>query len=165
MTSDQAPGEKEKAYWPLFRREVTLFWGEGVTTEYARRCAGQLLGAGPEVIRELLLAGIRSFRDAEECHGEPIPFLFEFEGLPRPQNLDEPESILPYLLPVELSIDGELPGSYSVSAFLECAWEPEEGLQWIVRDGRPFYGGLSSHRPEELYTAAWRDLNYLYPSK
>jgi len=52
-----------------------------------------------------------------------------------------------------------------VAAFLECAWEPELGMEWVVRDGRPLfagcYAGLGSHCREEMYTSVWREQNYL----
>ena len=54
----------------------------------------------------------------------------------------------------------------SVAAFLECAWEPELGMEWVVRDGRPlfagYYVGLGSHCREEMYTSVWREQNYLF---
>ncbi len=54
----------------------------------------------------------------------------------------------------------------SVAAFLGCAWEPELGMEWVVRDGRPLfagcYAGLGSHCREEMYTSVWREQNYLF---
>ena len=157
-----------KAFWPLFGREVSVAMGAAgeVSLAHAQGCADQLLCPAPGVEEQLLAACVQAFRDAEECQGEPVSFLFEFEGMDQPQGLEDPRNILPYLRPVELSIDREETGSFSVAAFLDCAWEPELGMEWVVRDGRPlfagYYTGLGSHCREEMYTSVWREQNYLF---
>ncbi len=156
-----------KARWPLFGREVKVSFGKGtdVSSEYAEKCVSQLLSLDAAGIEQLLKASIRFFRDAEWCHGEPPPFMFEFEDMEYPQNLNVPANILPYIIPTELYIDREIPEVYSISVFSECAWEPEHGLQWVVRNGRPLYvggfAGLGSHAEEGIYLETWKENNYL----
>ena len=62
--------------------------------------------------------------------------MFEFEDMEYPKELDVSTNILPYIMPVEMYIDKEIAGCYSISVFSECAWEPEHGLQWVVRNGK-----------------------------
>lgn len=157
-----------KIYWPLFGREVKVRWGEGadVSTEYAEKCVSQLLHLDQSGVEQLLEASIRFFYDAERCHGEPLTFLFEFEGMEYPKELHVATNILPYIIPVELYIDKEMAGCCSISVFSECAWEPEHGLQWVVRNGRPLYvggyDGLGSHDDARIYLENWRESNYLF---
>lgn len=159
--------QEGRAFWPLFGREVCVaIGGEGeISPDYARRCVAQLLTPAPDTERRLLEASVRCFRDAECCHGEPIEFLFEFEGMPRPRNLEIPENLLPYLRPVEIRVEQEIPKLFSAAAFLECAWEPEHGISWVVRDGKPLFvgadSGLGSHCAEEVYFSVWKESNYL----
>ena len=112
-----------------------------ISTEYAEKCVSQLLNLDQSSIEQLLKASIRFFYDAERCHGEPLTFMFEFEDMEYPKELDAPMNILPYIIPVEMYIDKEIAGCYSISVFSECAWEPEHGLQWVVRNGKPLYVG------------------------
>ena len=62
-------------------------------------------------------------------------------------------------------IDKEIAGCYSISVYSECAWEPEYGLQWIVRNGKALYvgagEGLGSHADERIYLENWKESNYL----
>ncbi len=156
-----------KTYWPLFGREVRVRWGDyaDVSTEYAEKCVSQLLNLDQSSIEQLLKASIRFFYDAERCHGEPLTFMFEFEDMEYPKELDASMNILPYIIPVEMYIDKEIAGCYSISVFSECAWEPEHGLQWVVRNGKPLYvgacEGLGSHADESIYLENWSENNYL----
>ena len=156
-----------KTYWPLFGRRVRVRWGVGVDTsnEYAEKCVSQLLNLDQSSIEQLLKASISFFYDTERCQGEPLTFMFEFENMEYPEELSVPTNILPYIIPVEMYIDKEIAGCYSISVFSECAWEPEHGLQWVVRNGKPLYvgadGGLGSHNDEEIYLENWKESNYL----
>ncbi|MCI9508456.1 MAG: hypothetical protein HFF10_01750 [Angelakisella sp.] len=157
-----------KVYWPLFRREVKVSFGMNadVSTEYAEKCVSQLLDLDHSGVEQLLQASVRFFYDAERCYGEPLPFLFEFENMEYPKELNVPTNILPYIIPVEMYVDKEIPNCFSISLFAECAWEPEHGLQWVVRNGRPLYvggyDGLGSHSDENIYLENWKESNYLF---
>lgn len=159
-----------KIYWPLFDCEVSVRIGQGkdVSIEYAEQCVSQLLKLDKIELQSLMRASISYFQDEEKCHGEPIEMLFEFEGMPYPEGFEQPEQILPYIKPVEIYIDQEIPDCYSVSIFSECAWEPEHGLQWVVRNGKALFvgaaQGLGSHGEEILYLEIWKDANYLIPN-
>ena len=41
--------------------------------------------------------------------------MFEFEDMEYPKELDAPMNILPYIIPVEMYIDKEIAGCYSIS--------------------------------------------------
>ena len=157
-----------KIFWSLFGREVKVSWGDStdVSTEYAEKCISQLLDLDISSIEQLLKASINFFYDEENCNGEPLQFMFEFEGMEYPKDLDTPTNILPYIKPVELYIDKEVAGCYSISVFSECAWEPNHGLQWVVRNGKPLYvggfDGLGSHCDEVVYLENWKESNYLF---
>ena len=157
-----------KTYWPLFGREVRVRWGEGtdVSTEYAEECVSQLLNLDSSSVEQLLKASISFFYDTERCYGEPLTFIFEFENMEYPKELDVPINILPYIIPKEMYIDKEIAGCYSISVFSECAWEPNHGLQWVVRNGKPLYvgecDGLGSHCDESIYLENWKESNYLF---
>lgn len=172
MITDIKPADKfykvsGKIYWPLFGCEVPVRIGDGkdVSIEYAEQCVSQLVSLNNAELQSLMQASIFYFLDVERCHGEPIEMLFEFEGMPYPEGLDKPERILPYIKPVEICIDQEILDYYSISVFSECAWEPEHGLQWVVRNGKALYvgaaEGLGSHGEEILYLEIWKESNYL----
>ena len=158
---------RSQIYWPLFNCQVPVTLGRDgtVSLQYAERCVSQLLHLEKAEIDSLLRASIAYFRDEEYCHGEPIEMMFEFEGMPYPEGLEQPERILPYIKPVEISIDREVPSVESVSIFSECAWEPEHSLQWVVRNGKALFvgacGGLGSHGEDQLYLEIWKEQNYL----
>lgn len=167
VTAERGPWLTGKVHWPLFNCQVPVTFGRDgtVSLQYAERCVSRLLHLKKAEIDSLLRASIAYFRDVEYCHGEPVEMMFEFEGMPYPEGLEQPERILPYIKPVEISIDREVPGVESVSIFSECAWEPEHGLQWVVRNGKPLFvgafGGLSSHEEDQLYLEIWKEQNYL----
>lgn len=156
-----------RVFWPLFDSQVTVTLGRygTVSPEYAERCVLQFLNLEVAEVQTLLRASTAYFRDVEYCHGEPVEMMFEFEGMPYPERLEQPERILPYIKPVEISIDREVPGVGSVSVFSECAWEPEHGLQWVVRNGKALFvgafSGLESHGEDQLYQEIWKEENYL----
>lgn len=156
-----------RVFWPLFDSQVTVTSGRygTVSLEYAERCVLQLLSLEVAEVQTLLRASAAYFRDMEYCHGEPVGMMFEFEEMPYPERLEQSERILPYIKPVEISIDREVPGVESVSVFSECAWEPEHGLQWVVRNGKALFvgafSGLDSHGEDQLYQEIWKEENYL----
>lgn len=156
-----------RVFWPLFDSQVTVTSGRygTVSLEYAERCVLQLLNLEVAEAQTLLRASAAYFRDMEYCHGEPVEMMFEFEEMPYPERLEQSERILPYIKPVEISIDREVPGVESVSVFSECAWEPEHGLQWVVRNGKALFvgafSGLDSHGEDQLYQEIWKEENYL----
>ena len=167
VTAERGPRLTGQIYWPLFNCQVPVTLGRDgtVSLQYAERCVSQLLHLEKAEIDSLLRASIAYFRDEEYCHGEPIEMMFEFEGMPYPEGLEQPERILPYIKPVEISIDREVPSVESVSIFSECAWEPEHSLQWVVRNGKALFvgacGGLGSHGEDQLYLEIWKEQNYL----
>ena len=176
LISDIVPAERGpwltgKVYWPLFNCQVTVTLGRNgtVSLEYAERCVSQLLSLETVEVQNLLRATVAYFQDVEYCHGEPVEMMFEFEGMPYPEGLEQPERILPYIKPVELSIDQEVPGFMSISVFSECAWEPEHGLQWVVRNGKALFvgafSGLDSHGENRLYLEIWKEENYLISNR
>ena len=158
-------GRCEIMYWPLFQCSIKISVGKGDSSGYAQECTSQLLNLEPQVLDQLLRASICFFHDVESCQGEPIAMEYEFEGLEYPTNLDVPKHILPYIKPVEAYVDEEAMEFHSVSLFAECAWEPNHGLQWVVRDGKALYvggfDGLGSHCDKEVYLFNWKDSNYL----
>lgn len=167
VTACSAIQQSGLVHWPLFDCQVPIIIGqdEAVSLEYAEQCVSQLLSLVEEEVQKLLRASISNFLDVERCHGAPIEMLFEFEGMPYPEGLDLPERILPYIKPVKMYVDREVPGCDSISVFSECAWEPELGLQWVVRNGKALFvgafQGLGSHNEERLYLEIWKGENYL----
>ena len=167
VTAERGPRLTGQIYWPLFNCQVPVTLGRDgtVSLQYAERCVSQLLHLEKAEIDSLLRASIAFFRDEEYCHGEPVEMMLEFEGMPYPERLEQPERILPYIKPVEISIDREVPGVESVSVFSECAWEPEHGLQWVVRNGKALFvgafSGVESHGEDQLYQEIWKEENYL----
>ncbi len=167
VTADRGPWLTGQVDWPLFNCKVAVTFGRNgtVSLQYAERCILQLLHLKEAEVDSLLRASIAFFRDEEYCHGEPVEMMLEFEGMPYPERLEQPERILPYIKPVEISIDREVPGVESVSVFSECAWEPEHGLQWVVRNGKALFvgafSGVESHGEDQLYQEIWKEENYL----
>jgi len=130
------PGEfgmEGKIDFPLFGLESDVMIGKGVRLEYAEKCAGYLQNLPKQVIEKLCEGAIN--------YCEEFRVYFDDEGLSIPENMQSRE-ILKYIHPNSLIVD--TPEDDSIIAFqmeLNCDWEVEHGMEWVIRDSEVLYVG------------------------
>ncbi|RXZ79559.1 hypothetical protein EBB07_22725 [Paenibacillaceae bacterium] len=123
-------GIEAEVYFALFDRDIEVFIGEGVTEEYANRCAAYLNALSEEVISELCLASIRYCNDFLDGIGE------------EEQTFEKPADVLRLVYPNSLNIPEPQNGNEPVIDMeLNCDWEIEHGMQWIIRKDKVLYVG------------------------
>lgn len=126
---DEMTGE---VYFPLFKRDISV---DGFTEEslaYAQACAELLINLSEPLITSLCQASIRYCQEFLETIDEPL------------QEFPEERSVLDHITPGVLIISDE-DTEPVINLELNCSWEPEHGMQWIIRGDKvryvgPFYG-------------------------
>jgi len=134
-------GAEGVADFPLIDEELYVIIGKNVELEYAEKCIGHLQTLTQNVIEILLAGAIKYCEDYRKYFAE--------EGLEIPENM-QPNDILPYIHAGEVYIL-ERPKDANIPAFsitLNCDWEREHAMEWVVRGNEviyvgPFNGGIS----------------------
>lgn len=140
-----SPGEdgtEGEVFFGLFDRSIRFMVEGSADLAYVKKCAAYLNGLTPEVIAELCLASIRYCNDFLSLVGEPE------------KSFARPADVLLLIDPVTLLVpepeDGDEP---VVHLELNCEWEEEHGLEWLVRNNRVLYvGAFQGVNP-------WRDFS------
>ncbi|HEX3047589.1 MAG TPA: hypothetical protein VHY08_22750 [Bacillota bacterium] len=122
-------GEEGEVYCKLFNQYTPLYSWKGAGMGYIEKCAGYLNSLSDEVIDRLCEAAIRYCNDCCDTAGEKQEFknvrdilkLIQPNGLCIPKPKDENTPV----------IDLEL----------NCDWEEEHGMQWIIRNDEVLYVG------------------------
>ena len=143
---DEVEGE---VYCRLFHQYIKRYSWEGAGMGYIEKCAAYLNSLSDEVIDRLCEASIRYCNDfCDMVGGEPKKFenirdvlkLIQPNGLSIPKPKDENTPV----------IDLEL----------NCDWEEEHGMQWIIRNDRVLYvGAYNGENPWGDFTAK-KEWNY-----
>lgn len=124
-------GEEGEAHFPLFHKDISIFIPSDVSLEYAETCASYLNSLDEKVIDRLCEASIRYCNDCLDCLGERLR---QFERVK-----DILSEIEPILLDISKPPDGEREPAIHLE--LNCSWEEEHGMEWIVRSDRVLYVG------------------------
>lgn len=119
-----------KAYFGLFNRYVDFVVEDAATIEYVERCVRYLNSFDDALIESLCKVCIRYCNDFLEAVGEPK------------KSFASPREVLalisPSLLIVPNTEDLDEP---VVHMELNCEWEIEHGMEWVIRENRILYVG------------------------
>ena len=120
-----------KIIFPLFNKEIGISFDKDVDLEYAEKCAEYLMHLSDKVIDDLCESAISYYEDyvREDCRFE--------ENMPLHITGRE---ILDYMDPVVVIIS-KPPTNNNIGFNMElnCVWEEEHGMSWIVRDDKTIY--------------------------
>jgi len=142
-------GLQGKMVFREFDRELTVWLEEGENKDYAEKCASYLNNLSAELLEKLWCACIRYCNDFLGMIGEdPVHFV-------KPR--DVKQKIYPSVLIVPCSAPDQQP---VIHMELNCEWEIEHGMEWVVRDDKILYvGGFNGEDPFENFDEK-EDWNY-----
>ena len=123
-------GLEGEVFFKCFDKYISLSVEDGEDTEYAEICAKYLNELKDATIIRLCEASIRYCNDFLDAVGEPLK---KFE-----KAIDVLKLISPSVLIVPYPENGNEP---VIHLELNCEWEPEHGLEWIVRGDKVLYVG------------------------
>lgn len=116
-------------YFRLFERRIHLIL-ETDDRAFANECAEQLNLLDEPVVDSLCAASIRYCNEFLEAIGEPLE---EFSAARDVLRLIHPSALI---IPKPNST-----GNPVIHLELNCDWEIEHGMEWVVRNGRVLYVG------------------------
>ena len=125
-----------RVYCRPFGRYIGFAVEATASMAYVRRCAEHLDTLPAATLDALCEASIRYCNEFRSLVGEaPLAFA-------------APRDVLALVDPNTLLIPDEERPEAVVHLEMNCEWEPEHGLEWIVRDGRVLYvGGFNGGNP------------------
>lgn len=119
-----------EAYFELFDQNILVYIDQDADIEYAELCITYLNSLSEELINKLCKASIRYCNEFLDDIGEDI---IEFS---------KPTDVLPYITPNTICIPNPKNKSEPVIDLeLNCTWEEEHGMEWIIRGGKVMYVG------------------------
>ncbi|WP_041598668.1 DUF6985 domain-containing protein [Hahella chejuensis] len=122
-------GIEGEVYFRCFDKYIALSV-EGENIEFAQMCAEYLNELTDDVISSLCEASIRYCNGFLEAIGEPI------------KTFEKPTEVLSLIYPSVLLVPS--PGNERepvIHMELNCEWEPEHGMEWVVRGNKVLYVG------------------------
>ena len=124
-TDDGAEGS---VTFPLFNRNIDLLVNGDVPYEYVVACSRALESLSGDLVDKLLL-GTARYREAGRKQG--------FTG----GDVQEPKDLLPHIEPSCLTVWPPEGNGVALSLELDCDWEDEHGMEWLIRDSEVVYVG------------------------
>jgi len=121
-----------RVYSDLFKHHINFF-AEHRDVEYAKACAEYLNLFSSDLIDQLCRASIRYCNEFLEEVGEPV---IEFASI-----RDVLKIVSPNFINIPEPNENKNP---VIHMDLNCEWEPEHGMEWIIRDGEVLYVGQYS---------------------
>ncbi|MEN1936119.1 hypothetical protein AAIE21_11005 [Paenibacillus sp. 102] len=119
-----------EAYFELFDQNILVYIDQDADIEYAELCITYLNSLSEELINKLCKASIRYCNEFLDDIGEDI---IEFS---------KPTDVLPYITPNTICIPKPKNKSEPVIDLeLNCTWEEEHGMEWIIRSEKVMYVG------------------------
>lgn len=119
-----------RAPFDLFKQDITILIDrEEADFDYAEKCVKALNEISEEVIDILCEASVRYCIDFCENVGEAPP---EFYSI---------RDVLSHIKPNSMSIDPPQDKGIVIHLELECDWEEEHGLEWLIKDNKVYYVG------------------------
>lgn len=133
----------------LFNKDIKIFMffedpeKELKIVEYAEKCAEALNVLSAETIDRLCKYSDRYRKDFCSCVGEDCP------------KLSRTKDILKYIDPLSLCVIEPQDNDIVLHLELNCAWEEEHGMQWLMKAGKILYVGpyddISAYEEESYY--------------
>lgn len=119
-----------EAYLELFDQNITVYIEQESDIEYAELCITYLNTLSDGLIDDICNASIRYCNEFLDDIGEDI---IEF---------NKPTDVLPYITPNTICIPKPKNKIEPVIDLeLNCEWEEEHGMEWIIRNGVVMYVG------------------------
>lgn len=123
-------GLEGEVFFALFDKYIGLSSDDSTSLEYVAKCAHYLNSLNPAVIDSLCLASIRYCNDFLSAVGEERRVFVN------------PRAILGIIYPSVLLVPAPAgSGEAVVHLELNCEWEEEHGMEWIVRGDEVVYVG------------------------
>jgi len=117
--------------YDYFDCDIEFVADESVDSDYIKRCALYLNEVTEKVIDHLCEASVRYCNDFLDSIGE------------KKCEFTKTEDILSLITPSCLSVSEPQKGSEPiVSLELDCEWEIEHGMEWVIREGKVIYVGV-----------------------
>lgn len=136
-----------EAFIALFDRYVQFAVEDASGIEYVEKCVLYVNSLDASIIDLLCQASIRYCNDFLEMVGED------------PKQFGSSQEVLKLVSPSTLIVPNEkIPGEPVIHMELNCEWEIEHGMEWIIRDKRVLYvGGFNGSDPwcEYLEKKSW----------
>lgn len=128
--ADDRYGEAGALHLPRFDATVEVYNWDGASRSYAEACARHAVGLSGDLLDRLVAATVRYRTEFLDDIGEEAP------------PLNTPHDVLAEVHPVTLMVPN--PGDRTepvVHLEANCDWEPEHGLEWVVRGDTVVYVG------------------------
>ncbi len=133
----------------LFKQPITVsLIDPKIPLAYAERCAEAFNTLSPAVLQQLYQYSYEYCVDCCEWVGETPPAI------------KQPEDILQYISPLSMQIP-TFPAEYDaqtaetlIHLHMDCEWELEHGMGWMIRGNDILYVGSCDGLPE------WKDTEY-----
>lgn len=125
-----------EVYWRLYRRYISLFIENEADDAYAWRCARALDELDDAVVERLCAASLRYRAARLERLGESAEEVAPARGVL--ERIEPGELIVP---------DPEQGDEAVIHLSLNCEWDREHGMEWIVRGGEVFMSVFPRRRP------------------
>jgi hypothetical protein len=123
-------GLEGEVFFALFQKYIEVTADEPADVEYVAKCAAYLNALNSTIVDELCLASIRYCNDFLSAVGE------------EERIFAEPRAVLELIYPSVLLVPAPaISGEAVVHLELNCAWEEEHGMEWIVRGDEVKYVG------------------------
>lgn len=123
-------GWEGQVYCGVYDKFIGLLVHEGANVEFANACAGLLNELPDPVIDHLCRASVRYCTEFLSQVGEPA------------MKFDSMRSVLDRIDPRFLIVPApDEAGKPVVHMELNCDWDEEHGLEWLIRDGAVLYVG------------------------
>lgn len=141
-----------KVFYNLFGIEIDVVIDlESADFEYAEKCARALNNMSEEVIGKLCEYSVLYCEDyCDEIEEEP-------------PTIESERDILHYIHPESLTVDIPQDERIVIHLALNCDWNEEHGLEWLVKDDEilhvgPFYGE-PAYADDSYYCNSWNYAN------
>ena len=145
-------GLEGQVFFSLFDKYIDFSAYDSTDIEYVTRCAGYLNALSEPVVGELCRASIRYCNDFLNAVGE------------KEREFEDDRDVLGLIYPAALIVPNPENGDEPVIHLeLNCVWEEEHGMEWVVRGDKVLYvGGFNDEDPrgdyseKESWNYAWR---------
>jgi hypothetical protein len=127
----------------LFGIDICIRFFEGIDISYAEKCVSALNNLNDSIIDLLCKYSELYCRDFCEYVGEDCP------------EINNSRDVLKYIQPLGLNIDPPRDEDVVLDLELNCTWEEEHGMQWVIKGNKILYvgsyDGISAYEEKTYY--------------
>ncbi|KAB2935339.1 MAG: hypothetical protein F9K24_01020 [Leptonema illini] len=123
-------GNEGEVWFSLFNKYIGYLVEDSADISYVRACAEYLNNLPETTVLAIFSASIRYCNSFLDAIGEPV------REFPNPHDIKG--SIFPSLLIIPNPQESRKP---ALHLELNCDWEIEHGMEWVIRDDRVLYVG------------------------